>query len=431
MRGRRIVTAVSLAGLLASGGVVPAMATSSGAGSSAASQNESVDKSGIAIVGPDAFQARPQTEDQAMAFDAALTAATQDRSAMGYPWLDPRTNTVELRPVTASGVDAARAAAPKVASKGVKVTTDSTAPSIAELDVLQDALTHLVDDGAPNATLVWMTEPDQQNGRVIVTVSRLDPALMSYLAARFGTTEIAVRVQDAGPAAAASRLSDVSPYFGGAYFTTSTGKACTTGFPWTTGSGDGMLTAAHCISTGGSVSYPSAANVGTVASGSAENWNDTNGTQFYTGQTVYRGDVAMIKYKSGFGSAGWIFTANTTAVKVKTITSRFSNIGDAACVNGVTTGEWCGAVTGTGINVLYLVNGINTWARNVVRAESGGNPCPTHGDSGAPVYRKVTGGVAAVGIYSGGLPAVVACQAYFTDIRDSLIALPGSLKVTP
>ena len=113
------------------------------------------------------------------------------------------------------------------------------------------------------------------------------------------------------------------------------------------------------------------------------------------------------------------------------MTSRFSNLGDAACVNGVTTGEWCGAVTGTGINVLSLVNGINVWARNVVRAESGGNTCPTHGDSGAPVYRKVTGGVAAVGIYNGGIPEVVACAAYFTDIRDSFIALPGSLKVTP
>ena len=59
-----------------------------------------------------------------------------------------------------------------------------------------------------------------------------------------------------------------------------------------------MLTAAQCISTGGSASYPNYPNVGSVASGSRENWSNSTGTQYFTGQSVYRGDVALIQYSS-------------------------------------------------------------------------------------------------------------------------------------
>jgi hypothetical protein len=76
------------------------------------------------------------------------------------------------------------------------------------------------------------------------------------------------------------------------------------------------------------------------------------------------------------------------------------------------------------------VNGINVWARHMQGASSLGNTCPTHGDSGAPVFRKQwTDAVAAVGIYCGGFPEVLACDAYFTDIWDAFDGLPGTLKV--
>jgi hypothetical protein len=111
--------------------------------------------------------------------------------------------------------------------------------------------------------------------------------------------------------------------------------------------------------------------------------------------------------------------------------SRRSQWGDAACVNGVVTGEWCGMVVGTGINILYILDGPNVWARNVVEARALGNTCPTHGDSGAPVYRKLSATrVAAVGIWSGSFPEVVACTVWFTDIWDAYFGLPGTLKTT-
>jgi hypothetical protein len=69
------------------------------------------------------------------------------------------------------------------------------------------------------------------------------------------------------------------------------------------------------------------------------------------------------------------------------------------------------------------------WARHVVDASALGNTCPTHGDSGGPVYRKRSDGtVYAVGIYSGSSPIVIGCDAFFTDIWDAYYGLPGTLK---
>jgi hypothetical protein len=194
-----------------------------------------------------------------------------------------------------------------------------------------------------------------------------------------------------------------------------------------------MITAAHCISTGGTVSYPSYSNVGSVSANSEENWSDSNGTQYYTGQTVYRGDVALIRYYS-YSSSGIIYSGaahTSTHSSVAGMFSRWAQFGDAACINGVTTGEWCGMVTATGGNAWYLVNGFNVWARHVVQAEAVGWTCPTHGDSGAPVYQKRSDGrVDALGILSGSLPLGIECAAYFTDIRDAYYGLPGSIKTS-
>jgi hypothetical protein len=60
-----------------------------------------------------------------------------------------------------------------------------------------------------------------------------------------------------------------------------------------------------------------------------------------------------------------------------------------------------------------------------------GNTCPTHGDSGGPVYHKRSDGkVIAYGIFSGSAPLLAACSVWMTDIWDAYVGLPGSLKVT-
>jgi hypothetical protein len=406
----------------------PSQATAAGA-------VDTVDPSGISLVGSDAIQFKAQNETQAKAFDAALNLAYDHRDNMGYPWFDFHTNTLELRPTDDAGRTAADAAVATLRSAGWTTRISSATASVAQLDQIADDVTRLTADGVPNADRIWMTEPDQMNNRVIVTVSELNSDLMAALASRFGTKLIAVRVRAGGPAAltaCSGRDCDAPSFWGGAFWSAPNWN-CTTGFAWNVGGGvDGMLTAAHCISSGGSASYPSYPNAGSVRSASEENWSDADGTRYYTGQSVYRGDVALIRYSSAYSSSSYIYSGaphTSTHSGVYGMASRWSQVGDAACANGVTTGEWCGMVTGTGVNIWYLVNGFNVWARHVVDASALGNTCPTHGDSGGPVYRKRSDGtVYAVGIYSGSSPIVIGCDAFFTDIWDAYYGLPGTLK---
>ncbi len=164
-----------------------------------------------------------------------------------------------------------------------------------------------------------------------------------------------------------------------------------------------------------------------------ENWSDSNGTQYYTGQSVYRGDVALIRYDS-YSSAGYAYTGaahTSTNSKVAGMFSRWAQYRDPICDNGVVTGEWCGTVRNVGVDIWYLVNGFNVWARHVDVAMAGGPTCPTHGDSGSPLYhRRSDGRIDAMGILSGSLPTGIECDIYFTDIRDAYYGLPGTIKTT-
>lgn len=276
------------------------------------------DTSGLELVGPDAIQAHPQNESEAIAFDAALGLALKDPKNYGYPWIDADTGSLEISVVNEAGRASALAAESSLPVSNLTVKITEARASVAQLDKIADDVTYLLADGVTAADLIWKTEPDQNDNRVIITVRKLDPQLMKVLAVRFGTSLIAVRVRDGGSAGAVNRDSDSPPFWGGAYMTTSTGKACSTGLAWTASGKSAMLTAAHCISTGGTVSYPNYSNVGSVASGSEENWSNTGGTQYYTGQSTYRGDVALIRYYS-YSSSPYVYsgaphTSNAKAV---------------------------------------------------------------------------------------------------------------------
>ena len=350
----------------------------------------------------------------------------------GYPWLDTSRDQLVVTPVTQRGrAVLAKHQLPARTAALTLVVSASSQTTISKLDAISDDITRLASLGIPNADLIWMTEPDEQHNRVVITLSKPDPSLQDTLVSRYGVDLIEARVQDPPSASAMTRDSDAPYFFGGAYISTSTGKGCTTGFAWAVGSQSAMLTAAHCISTGGTISYPSYPKVGTVKSGYEENWNDSTGTTYYTGQSTYRGDVALARYSS-LGTTGVIYSGaphTSTHVTVSGKASRYSSDGDAVCVNGVTTGEWCGMVRGVFINRLYNADGPNVWARHMIEALSLGNTCPTHGDSGGPAYRRLSStSVAAVGILSGSAPLVIGCDAFFTDIWDAYYALPGDIK---
>jgi hypothetical protein len=169
--------------------------------------------------------------------------------------------------------------------------------------------------------------------------------------------------------------------------------------------------------------------MGSVRSGTEENWSTSDGTVFYAGDNAYRGDVALIRIAAGKSSSGYIYRGSNTSGSssaVKSMASRSPVVGDQFYTGGATTGElgvW--TVTTINMNKWYTFDGLNVWARNVTEGTKGGS-CVDHGDSGGSVFTNTTGGVVARGIISG--MGFITCYVYFTDIRQAYIGLPGVLK---
>jgi hypothetical protein len=388
-----------------------------------------VTRYGLDIVGPDVLQFRPSSEEEAMVFAELLSFALEHPEELGYP-LTGATGGTFLIPVTnAQGAALVRdAQLPGTLASAHTVSSIPAHASIARLTEVANEVTALSEMDVPDADLLWKTEPDQINGRIIVTVRQESPALFAALSQRYGDL-VAVRIEDGEPELAYNRDDDSPGFYGGAYWESSA-WACTTGFAWQTSANYAMLTAAHCISNGGTASWPRYPNAGFVNSGSEENWQDGVGTRYYTGQSTYRGDVALIRLTS-YHTAPYIYNGDAhtgTHTGVKRMAPRRREGGDAVCINGVTTGGWCGAVTVTGENVHYILDPGMPWVRNVSEADAIGWSCPTHGDSGAPVYvNRDDGLVDAAGIFSGMASFGFACEAFFTDIYDAYYGLPGSI----
>ncbi|GIW19758.1 MAG: hypothetical protein KatS3mg065_0054 [Chloroflexota bacterium] len=267
------------------GAIAPVSGSLGGSGRSLgnlrSAQVEDVTSNGIALVGPEAIQVRPADEDQANAFNAALELAYAHREDLGYPWLDSASGVLELSFATGLGETVAAGAVDGLSAGGRTVRLRPAPASIAELDALADAVTRLNAAGVPGADRIWMTEPDQKNNRIIVTVS------------------------DAPD----------EPH-------TSTASAV-----------DGMA-------------------------------------------------------------------------------SRWSQIGDAACVNGHVTGEWCGMVTAHGREHPLHLRWHQCLGEACQHRAGRRQHLPDQGGlRRAPVYRRVSSSrIAAVGIHSGSAPLVAACQ---------------------
>jgi len=204
---------------------------------------------------------------------------------------------------------------------------------------------------------------------------------------------------------------------------------CTDSFAWSIGtqSGNALLTAAHCASLGGPIRI-NGPTVGDVSISSEENWNDETGTTYYAGQSDNEGDVALIRLRSGYASAPFIYRGGPnsgTASQVITRFGRFSALNDKFYLGGQTTGETGPyTVKAVGIDWWYSNQGPNVWVRNVTRA-NGSVPCMDLGDSGGSIFATVTGGVKAAGTLSG--YGISQCVILFTDIYRSYLYLPGDV----
>jgi hypothetical protein len=183
-----------------------------------------------------------------------------------------------------------------------------------------------------------------------------------------GTTKMPLHLESGPAPSALLRQNDVSPYWGGAWYTTPSSPGCSTGFAVFWQGLDHMLSAGHCgnngqiaIDGGGN---PAVDTMGTV-------FNDVPGRDTLMIDTPSQGNIYIGAWNSN------------TGVDVVGATSDF--VGNLVCTGGARSGEHCG----------IPITHVNQWDEGyfpLTRAAFSTATCAAAGgDSGAPVYHYASG----------------------------------------
>ncbi|MEV0201522.1 S1 family peptidase [Nonomuraea sp. NPDC050691] len=383
---------------------------------------------GPALMSPQPPDVKTLPEATALALDKARKLAEQHPDDFGEPWVDPETGQVVLGTVSGTGNRLA-------ADQGKDVLRRPVTRSKAVLEKIKDGAIGQPAADLPDAAAIRMTRIDAEHNRVIVTVNRATDAMLEALTARYGADAFAVEVDPAFNPSKSSRYDDgPHNWGGGAEMTIHRAPSgdvfgCSSGIPvWLPGEKSGMLTAGHCVPTGGYIFNGADTNyMGWVSKNDRENWTDGRGSTLLPGQSVFRGDLALIEIPNAT-SGYYIYrgsVANPYTAIIGQLAPRRAGLGDEYCNSGFKTGELCGwKVYNYGINVSY--SGGET-VRNVVAGYKSGK-CTGHGDSGGPTYFVMSNGrVQVKGVHTGGsnLDGSGDCREFFTDVWDALDAFPG------
>jgi hypothetical protein len=395
--------------------------------------------SGIDIVGALSLQSTPSNELQSRAYWQAWEYAEMHGSDVGYPWIDGASGLVHIRAASSQGRALLQTVRTVGALATLPVDIEDVEYSFADLEAIRGDIAARFEARDPLYMDIAKTAPDEINNRIIVTTRDATDGLLADLADRYGTVPVAVReLPGFRPyATAGGRQHDYSPFYGGAKIYPP-GLECTSAFAWTLpGGGDGMLTAAHCVPNGGRVNRPTSAGgelpMGTVTAWDEENWMTEAGTTYYTGEHTFKGDVALIRLDGGRESRARMYVGGPDSDTYKLVTaiwSRGPDIGDQYWMGGKTSGD-VGIFEVNDLHVdVYYVNLYST-ARNMTEGyKPNYDGCSNPGDSGGSVYTyRNDGSVAAKGTHSGAASIVFSCFEYFTDIRLSDTALPGTVKL--
>lgn len=374
----------------------------------------------------------------AAALVRASALAEASPADLAHPWVDDEGRVV-FATTTAAGRGLVAARAPDVAGTHVQWRATPVARSHASLEAIKNDAIGLTDGQVRGASAVFATYVDAEHNRVVAESGAAPASLVTGLAARYGPDAIAIRLTPGADGGfPAARNNDTAPFWGGANVSAPTG-GCTSGFPWLIqGAEYGVVTAGHCAPDGGSVRTP-AQYVGSVSSGSRETWRAGTGTVTMTGETTYRGDVAMVSVQNGYTSGTNIYVGGVNSTSAKGIDAMWSRrtlAGDRYCTGGAFAGEICNwSVDWTQGNWKY--SGTGETARNVSAATKKDH-CIKAGDSGGPVYTASSTMVVAKGIISGvagygGGDAFAgalesSCRNVFTDIWDVYHGFPGVLR---
>ncbi|HEX8347888.1 MAG TPA: hypothetical protein VF657_24615, partial [Actinoplanes sp.] len=355
------------------------MTLAAGTMPAAAAPAEERHSSGLVLVGPLDENPAPAPDDLARAHHDAVLYAQKNSRTVGYPYLDRANHRLVLSAVGATGAAVLRDFKPRAALPAGATAHRTVTASWQKLEGIKDEAISL-GKAVPDAEAIVQTEPDEEHNRVVITVDRPSDRLLDALAVRYGTTDIAIRVSpkhekghDDG------RDNDTSPFYGGARINAPAGM-CSSGFPWYSGATSYMVTAGHCAPNGGSVSTP-AQSMGSVTASSRENRNPGVGTVYLTGQTTYRGDLALVQMATGRASGTRIFrggVGSSTSAAIDSMWSRSPANGDQYCTGGRTTGEQCGWVV-ISVRINYT-NSNGEVLRNVTQGRKQGQ-CTMGGDS--------------------------------------------------
>lgn len=159
------------------------------------SPSANVDATGIVLIDVgEQVQARPVTEEIAVAISDAMVLAEANGDDLGYPWIDPASGELVLSAVTPRGRDLIEAADITVPRRVRDVAYGAT-----ELERIQHDATFLRSRGVRGAELIYLTMPDHRDNRTLIVISAMSRPLLDYLAEHYPVDAIAVQV-DAGGA---------------------------------------------------------------------------------------------------------------------------------------------------------------------------------------------------------------------------------------
>jgi hypothetical protein len=178
------------------GSTVPPQPTATGSAlaTTGTAPTPKFDPTGILLVGVgEQVQARPPSEEFAVALSDAMQLAQANGSDLGYPWIDPSSGELVLSVVTPHGRELVAAASITVPHR-----TRDVSQGAAELRRIQDDVTFLHSRGVPHSELIYATGPDQRDNRVLIVISAMSPSLLGYLAAHYSPDALALQVDPAG-----------------------------------------------------------------------------------------------------------------------------------------------------------------------------------------------------------------------------------------
>jgi hypothetical protein len=232
-----------------------------------------------------------------------------------------------------------------------------------------------------------------------VNVTAITPELRDAASRAFGAAVELRLVPNRG--GHYSRSNDWAPWYGGipitglfpgAFWATDI-ELCTAGFPVSdpTGAITGLVTAGHCFGQGAAITQPSDGEwVGGILARQQNNMGL---------------DWGFLGFGAGYGNSVWINQSTPLLINNPSssqgVVTFPAQVGTVVCFDGATTGEKCNARI-TSLNSCQPGD-LFSFTCNLVTVQStNGKKIAGHGDSGGPVYRKVSNLIVPEGIIIGG-----------------------------